>query len=125
LKQQQLQFKDTKMLPECVQLKDFFNVQLGSRKWTLKKLDSQPGSIFQKAVADTLQACGYEVMLGVQAMHCSNYSIAFNLSSPKITLNHARYLQAIGPWASTSPRVALLITTCDVKPVIMLMDCHP
>src|SRR6266567_346161 len=67
-KQQQLQFKDSKMLPECVQLKDFFNVQLGSRKWTLKKLDNQPGSIFQKAVADTLQAYGYEVMLGVQAM---------------------------------------------------------
>src|SRR5260370_15393002 len=40
-KQQQLQFKDSKMLPECVQLKDFFNVQLGSRKWTLKKPSGQ------------------------------------------------------------------------------------
>ncbi len=68
LKQQQLQFKDSKMLPECVQLKDFFNMHLGSGKWTLKKLDNQSGSIFQKAVAHTLQAYGYEVMLGVQAM---------------------------------------------------------
>lgn len=66
--QQQLQLTNSKKLSECTQLKDFFNLHLGYRKWTLKKLDNQPGSIFQKAVADTLQTYGYEVMQGVQAM---------------------------------------------------------
>ena len=35
---------------------------------------------------------------------CPNYSIVFNLSSLIIPLHHARYLQAIGSCASTSPR---------------------
>src|SRR5712692_9821393 len=35
-----------------------------------------------------------------------------NLSSPKIPLHHARYLQAFDPCASTNPCTTLLITGC-------------
>ncbi len=69
-KQQKLQFKDSKMLDECVQLEDFFNVQLGpvKVKWKVDGPSETEGGLLEKAVGDALRSHGYEVMMGVKTM---------------------------------------------------------
>jgi len=69
LKQQQLQEPTSEILPECIQLKDFFNVQLGSTNWREYGPSSEEGGPLEKAVGDTLRSHGYEVMLGVKTMN--------------------------------------------------------
>ncbi len=68
-KQQQLQEPTSEILPECIQLKDFFNVQLGSTNWREYGPSSEEGGPLEKAVGDTLRSHGYEVMLGVKTMN--------------------------------------------------------
>jgi len=58
----------SELIPECVTLDDMFNVHLGLAKWQRRPPNSTPGSRFEQALAATLQAQGYEVMTGVQAM---------------------------------------------------------
>lgn len=67
-KQQQLQFKDSIMLPECVQLKDFFNIHLGLKKWHVDGPSPTDGGLLERAVGDALASHGYEVMMGVKIM---------------------------------------------------------
>jgi len=69
LKQQQLQEPTSEILPECIQLKDFFNVQLGSTNWREYGPSSEEGGPLEKAVGDTLRSHGYEVILGVKTMN--------------------------------------------------------
>jgi hypothetical protein len=67
-KRQQLEFKDSKILPECVQLKDFFNIQLGLMKWHMDGPSATDGGLLERAVGDALRSHGYEVMMGVKIM---------------------------------------------------------
>ena len=70
-KQQQLQEPTSAILPESIQLKDFFNMYLGigARNWGVYGPSTEIGGPLEKAIGDTLHAYGYEVMIGVKTMN--------------------------------------------------------
>src|SRR5256714_1354175 len=70
-KQQQLQEPTSEILPECIQLKDFFNMHLGigARNWRVYGPSTEIGGPLEKAIGDPLHAHGYEVMIGVKTMN--------------------------------------------------------
>ena len=65
---QQLQSSSPEVLSECMQLRDFFDVQLGVGVWHENGPSSDEGGHFEIALAEALRMHGYEVMAGIKAM---------------------------------------------------------
>ncbi|HVB24670.1 MAG TPA: DUF1887 family CARF protein [Ktedonobacteraceae bacterium] len=65
---QQLKAASNELLPECATLKDLFNLHFGIGNWQETGVGRKEGSPFEAALANALQAHGYEVMIGVNAM---------------------------------------------------------
>lgn len=61
----ELRLSSVDLLPERLQLKDFFDVQLGVGKWEAKGPARDEGGHFEIALAEILRDHGYEVMAGV------------------------------------------------------------
>jgi Domain of unknown function (DUF1887) len=56
------------LLPECVALRDIFNVHFGPNAWQESGPGRAEGSPFEILLAETLQSQGYEIMIGVRAL---------------------------------------------------------
>ena len=56
------------LLPECVTLRDVFNVHFGPNAWQESGPGRSEGSPFEILLAETLQSHGYEIMIGVRAL---------------------------------------------------------
>ncbi len=67
-KEQRLQEPTDNILPECIELKDFFNMHLGLMKWHVDGPSATEGGLLERAVGDVLSSHGYEVMMGVKIM---------------------------------------------------------
>lgn len=67
-RQQQLQQPTDNILPECIELKDFFNMHLGLMKWQVDGPSATEGGLLERAVGDVLRSHGYKVMMGVKIM---------------------------------------------------------
>src|SRR6266487_3590469 len=69
-KEQQLQEPTDNILPECIELKDFFNMHLGlmKMKWHVDGPSRTEGGLLERAVGEVLRSHGYEVMMGVKIM---------------------------------------------------------
>jgi Domain of unknown function (DUF1887) len=67
-KEQQLQEPTDNILPECIELKDFFNMHLGLMKWHVDGPSATEGGLLERAVGEVLRSHGYEVMMGVKIM---------------------------------------------------------
>ncbi len=67
--QQQLQEPKSEILPECIQLKDFFNIHLGIRKWRASTPPHNDGGLLEQAIVETLRSQGYEVMSNISTMN--------------------------------------------------------
>lgn len=61
----EFRFSSADLLPERLQLKDFFDVQLGIGQWSQGSPSSGDGGHFEIALAEALRQHGYEVMTGV------------------------------------------------------------
>lgn len=64
-KEYQLQEPTGSLLPDCIELKDFFNMHLGLAKWHVKGPSPTEGGLLERAVGDVLRSHGYEAMMGV------------------------------------------------------------
>lgn len=64
----QLVAASDEIMPECIQLSDFFNLHLGLQSWSAEGPTKAEGGPLEEAIALTLQANGYEVMTGVKAL---------------------------------------------------------
>jgi hypothetical protein len=67
-KEQQLQEPTDNILPECIELKDFFNIHLGLMKWHVDGPSATEGGLLERAVGEVLRSHGHEVMMGVKIM---------------------------------------------------------
>lgn len=66
---QQLQEPKSEVLPECIQLKDFFNMHLGIRNWRASAPPQNDGGLLEHAIVETLRSHGYEVMSNISTMN--------------------------------------------------------
>lgn len=66
---QQLRSTGKELLPECIMLKDVFDLYLGPENWQERGSGNTEGSPFEDALAATLRTHGYEVMIGVRTMN--------------------------------------------------------
>lgn len=64
----QLLASSNEIMPECIQLSNFFNLHLGLQNWKAVGTTNAEGGPLEEAIALTLQANGYEVMAGVKAL---------------------------------------------------------
>ncbi|NOK58065.1 MAG: DUF1887 family protein [Chloroflexi bacterium AL-W] len=65
----QLQGMPSELIPGCLTLDDFLNVYLGVNNWQEYGPGRGEGHPFETALAETLRAAHYEVMIGVKTMN--------------------------------------------------------
>ncbi len=69
----QLRSTRSELLPECMTLRDVFDLHFGPRKWqeleSKRRTKDQKGKLFEEALATTLSLHGYEVMVGVRGIN--------------------------------------------------------
>ncbi len=58
----------SELIPECITLKDLFDVQLGPGAWTEEGASQSVGGLFEAAIAQSLRSHGFEVMTGIKSM---------------------------------------------------------
>src|SRR6266705_3842339 len=63
-----LQSKESELLPECITLRNVFDLYFGPGKWQELGSDRKGGSPFEIALANALHSDGYEVMIGVRGL---------------------------------------------------------
>lgn len=66
--QQQLKATGSELLPECITLRDVFDLYFGPNNWEDHGPSSGTGGAFENTLAAMLRRHGYEVMIGVKAM---------------------------------------------------------
>lgn len=68
----QLRSNGSELLPECMTLRDVFDLQFGPGRWqelgSNRRTTDQRGKLFEQALAATLAESGYEVMVGVRGL---------------------------------------------------------
>lgn len=67
--QQKLTRQSDELLPECVTLKDLFDLHFGLKMWQELGIGRAEGSPFEAALSKALHSHGYEVMVGIRAMN--------------------------------------------------------
>lgn len=64
----QIELSASELLPECVKLKDLFDVYFGPKEWSELGPSRSEGGPFEVTLAEALRSAGYEVMIGIKAM---------------------------------------------------------
>jgi hypothetical protein len=110
---QQLQGTSSELIPECVDLKDLFDVHLGIGQWTEEGPTEGDGGRFERALAQTLQTQGYEVMTGIKTMEgqididvAMRWENRFGIIEAK-TGNSGRTLNGIKQLSIAGPRLGI------------------
>lgn len=66
--QKQLASSNNEIIPECIQLREFFDLHFGPGQWKETVPAINTGGYFESAIAETLRTHGFEVLTGVKAM---------------------------------------------------------
>ncbi len=64
---QQLRIQNEEVVPDCITLREVFDLHYGPGKWSAESPKKDDGGNFERAVAEILQKQEYEVMTNVKA----------------------------------------------------------